>query len=420
MKILWFANTPCSANEILYSNYNRGGWLSSLESELINNEEIELNIAFYYNSEIDSFVYKKTHYYPIFRKNSKTKLNRLLKRLSFSLKDDNFEIKQLLEIVNIVKPDLIHIHGTEENFGLIQSHIEIPVIISIQGIVSSIVEKFFSGITYFSILKHTSLKNTLLVLSPLYDFKNLSAKSLREKKILKECNYIIGRTQFDKTITRLLAPKSYYYHCDEILRSQFYKNIWGNKNNSIKRIFSVLGEDNYKGYETILKTIDILSNYINNEFEWIVAGLNKSSTTVRICKKTQTKSHDNLILKGNLNETEVVNCLLNSDIFCQVSHIENSSNSTCEAMILGLPIVASMVGGTNTLITHEVNGLLVQDGEPYILAGTLFRLLNNVELAKELGENARKSALDRHNKKKIHEQMLFIYKDITYKKNDKN
>lgn len=43
-------------------------------------------------------------------------------------------------------PDVIHIHGTEDNFGLVQRFVKIPVLISIQGLLTVYTTKFYTGI----------------------------------------------------------------------------------------------------------------------------------------------------------------------------------------------------------------------------------------------------------------------------------
>ena len=82
MRILWFTNTSCSASEMLGRDEVHGGWLSSLETELTNRKDIKLSICFYSNKELESFVFNKTTYYPVFRSNASTKVKRLFRRLS--------------------------------------------------------------------------------------------------------------------------------------------------------------------------------------------------------------------------------------------------------------------------------------------------------------------------------------------------
>jgi len=57
-------------------------------------------------------------------------------------------------------------------------------------------------------------------------FKKLA---LIEKMNLSNVRFIIGRTDWDRKIRRVLAPHSKYFHNDEILRDSFYKAEWKKK-----------------------------------------------------------------------------------------------------------------------------------------------------------------------------------------------
>jgi len=107
-----------------------------------------------------------------------------------------------------------------------------------------------------------------------------------------------------------------------------------------------------------------------------------------------------------------VNQLCNSNFYIHPSYIENSPNSVCEAMALGMPIISTNVGGINSLINDKFEGLLVQEGEPYSLAAAIIELINNYEYAKLLAKNARERAINRHDPPKIKKQLLDIYKTI--------
>ena len=49
-----------------------------------------------------------------------------------------------------------------------------------------------------------------------------------ESFYLKNSKNIIGRTDWDRQITRILAPKSNYFVGNEILRDNFYEEKWNN------------------------------------------------------------------------------------------------------------------------------------------------------------------------------------------------
>lgn len=417
MKILWFTNTACSAGSTLKLNNNSGGWLSSLEAEISKKSGIELHVAFYYNQAIDPFFLNSTFFHPIYQKNNKSKIERYFSRL-FNRENNNLELNDLTTLIEKVNPDIIHIHGTEENFGLIIEKVKIPVIISIQGVINSIIEKYYSGLPASIVKKMENISDKLFLRSINYQFNVLKIKGIRERKILKATRFVIGRTSYDKRITRLLSPNSEYFTVNEILRPKFYINEWNKTNFSdIINIVTILSDCSYKGFETILKTAEILKSFDRLKFKWLVIGIDNKSKMFNITTKHLRLNIDsvNVELLGILNENEIVEVFKKADIYCQVSHIENSPNSLSEALLMGVPSIGSFAGGTSSLLENFIDGLLVQDGDPYALAGALYEMISNFEMALVFSKNARKKALIRHDKASIVDNLLNVYKSISQK-----
>lgn len=414
MKVLWLANTPCSAAEKISKNYNVGGWLKSLEERLIENNQIELTVCFYWNRPLLPFKYSRTNYYPIYRNTSKSKIIRHVKKY-FSKINDKSEIPLLIQVINSVKPDVIHIHGTEENFGLIQEYTEIPCIISLQGILSPYILKYYEGIpkTICNNYESFSIKLKYTPISVSYnDFKK---KSIREQKILSISKHIIGRTNWDKRITGLLAPKSKYYIGNEMLRPVFYEKHWKKRNlTGTINIVTIMGEALYKGLETVVQVASLLLSNKSIDFRWQVIGVSENQPVARIVKRWLQIRYAtlNIELVGNKNEEELSELLVNADIYCQCSHIENSPNSLCEAMIIGMPIIASFAGGTDSMLENNQEGVLIQTGDYYSFAGAIKSLVNDPETAIRYANNARERALLRHNANTIVNGLIDVYKTI--------
>lgn len=410
MKILWFANTPCNAAKILDPNLVIGGWLNALEDELVQNDEIELNICFYWTEIIKPFKDGKVNYYPI----NIPKRKRALKRFISNYDEEN-EVKKLIEVVKIIKPDLIHIHGTEYNFGLIQKYVDTTSVVSLQGILGPYLEKYFSGIPKTATLYNEEIISKINLTSEIINYQRLKKSSIREQIILKNSSNIIGRTDWDRRIAKILSPKAKYYFGNEILRNSFYENIWKKESFGDNiRIVTIMSGGLYKGLETIAKTLLILKSNNLRNFTWYIIGQTENDSLSKIVKSWLNLSFDNINLKfmGKLKEKELIKALLDSDIYCQVSHIENSPNSVCEAMLLGMPIIASFAGGTDSILENKKEGILVQDGDSYSLAGTLLELSDNVDLARNFGYKARERALNRHDPKKIGNEYIEIYKNL--------
>lgn len=72
--------------------------------------------------------------------------------------------------------------------------------------------------------------------------------------------------------------------------------------------------------------------------------------------------------EGFLSADEMKQLLLESNVFVCPSSIENSPNSLGEAMILGVPCVASDVGGISDMLTHNEEGFLYPFDDSYKMA----------------------------------------------------
>jgi glycosyltransferase involved in cell wall biosynthesis len=82
------------------------------------------------------------------------------------------------------------------------------------------------------------------------------------------------------------------------------------------------------------------------------------------------------------------------DVFVLPSRFEGLPLVVLEAMLAGVPVVASDVGSVSEAIEHERSGLLVPPGDPVALAATVRRLLDDRELALELAASAKAVAAE--------------------------
>lgn len=419
MKVLWFSNNPCgSIRRFSNSNVKSGGWLISLEDELKRCHVITLEVAFFTNTDEQPFQFEGVKYYPINKNifNQKYGINRIIERYVNIKRKDKKAVGIMLNVIKESQPDIIHIHGTEESFGLIADYIKnIPIVFSIQGLIAPYKEKFFAGIPQQQAYKFNSLSSNLKGFGIKNQYKSFCYRAEREKKYLSHAQHILGRTFWDRECTLALNPKRKYYSVNEILRPEFYVKQWKGIFSYEKiEIVTTISDGIYKGFETVLRAASLLKQYSNINFEWHIAGYNSISKWVNISEKTtKIKSHEcNIIFHGKINADDLSNLLCNSDIYIQVSHIENSPNSICEAMLLGMPIIASYAGGTASLLENDKEGILYQDGDPYILAGSIIKLVSNFTLAKQMGIEARKRALERHNRQNVVRELLYAYNQV--------
>ena len=67
------------------------------------------------------------------------------------------------------------------------------------------------------------------------------------------------------------------------------------------------------------------------------------------------------------------------DIFCMSSHHEGLPVAVMEALVLGIPVVSTDVGGIGEIVTDGREGLLVPVGSPELLARALLDLADDPE-----------------------------------------
>jgi|WetSurSiteA1Bulk_404760.scaffolds.fasta_scaffold00805_2 glycosyltransferase involved in cell wall biosynthesis len=413
MKILWFSNAPGNATEYLKDITISGGWLRSLDKAL--QVKVELHIAFYYPKRNEAFKYLNTIYHPISRKYWKLLA---LRDIFWKKFYDRQDLPKYLKIIEAIKPDIIHIHGTENPFGCIIGKTDIPVVTSIQGNIIVIQHKYFSGIErkYFNITKPFSngLKEILLGSNFRRHYRTIIKMRKREERNLLNSEYIIGRTDWNRRIISIQAPNSHYFHGDEILRDSFYQTKWAP--HQLKEpivVHTTMSSGYFKGLETLCQALYELNN-IGIEVNWCVAGIKDNDLIVKIVKKKLKNKYPDhgLKLLGNLTEQQLVEKLLEAEIYVMPSHIENSSNSLCEAMLLGMPCIATFAGGTGSIIKDGEEGLMVQDGDPWALAGAILELYRDPIKAQKYGQMARQRALIRHDKENITNGLIGIYQKI--------
>jgi glycosyltransferase involved in cell wall biosynthesis len=86
-----------------------------------------------------------------------------------------------------------------------------------------------------------------------------------------------------------------------------------------------------------------------------------------------------------------------------------------EAMMCGLPVVASNVSGSQDLIEDNVSGSLVPAGDIDALCKALIEMLNNPERAKQMGTNGYSSIVSKCDIKLVAGQYRNLYNKILEK-----
>lgn len=417
MKVLWIVNSPFPeiSENLKLKDASKGWVISAANSLLEQNRDIKLGVvSFYKGKELKKLHSNQvTHYL-------------LPNKFRYSASEGGKEYWQ--QIKSTFNPDVIHIHGSEyfHSYSFVKACGPEKVVLSIQGLVSVYERYYYGGISKSDLIKYTTPRDLVRRDTFFSKRRNMQKRGDHERLLIQKINHIIGRTSWDRDHTWAINPKATYHFCNETLRPSFYKNKWSVQDCTKYSIFVSQAQYPIKGFHQLIKALSIVVKHYP-ETKVHVAGTNYfSNRGIRIngygnlinslIKKHQLSGH--VEFTGFLPEEAMCRRFLDSHISVCPSAIENSPNSVGEAQLLGVPCLASYVGGIADMVEHGKNGLLHRFEEVEMLASNICKVFADDKLAHQISENARECAAKRHNSIQNAEDLYKIYLKIANKNNN--
>lgn len=414
MKILWILNMvlPKVANEIGISSSFSGGWLVDLSNKLSLDENIELATMTYYSGNeykdvtvdgIRNFIFPGGG-----------------KRLLFNNKKTVVDCQK---VIDEFKPDLIHIHGTEYAIGysVLKTNTNIPVLLTIQGVLSRISEEYYGGLKFKELLKVNTLKEHLKLKNIFFTKRLFKMNAKREQYILKNVKYVTGRTDWDKSTMLAINPNLKYYRSHYSLREEFYNSDkWDYEKIDKYTIYAGASTYTLKGFHILLKALQIVKQKYNNVKLYMPGFKAKDGRILnpngygRYINKLIKEYDlvDNVEFVGSLKAKEVAEYLSKSHICVVSSAMEGLSATINEAMMIGTPSICPFRGGMSSSFVNGISGFHYDYSEYPMLAERIINLFENKELCESFSKEGKKIVLERHDREKNVIVLKEIYKEI--------
>ena len=416
MNILWVTNTifPDPSKALGLPVPVVGGWMYALADQVEAQPGIHLAVATTYSDQETQMLDIEGICYYMLPTKSKTTYQTSLESV-------------WRNICSEFKPDVVHIHGTEYPQGLacMRSCPSQKYVISMQGMISVIAKNYYAGMTPCDILNNITFRDIMRWDTLIQGKKGFEKRGEFEKEYLKRADHVIGRTSWDYAHTKSINPSVSYHFCNESLRNSFYTaDKWDVDRKTEHTIFCSQAGYPIKGLHQVLKAVALLKKDFP-DIQIRVAGhsiINQKSLRDRLKLSGYGKYLRKLIkreeLEGNvdftgpLSEQQMIKEYKNAHVFICPSSIENSPNSLAEAQMLGVPAVASYVGGIPDMVTHGQTGLLYRFEEIEMLAENIRRIFLDDKLAMRLSSNGIAVAQNRHDRRVNLEQLLEIYDKV--------
>lgn len=125
----------------------------------------------------------------------------------------------------------------------------------------------------------------------------------------------------------------------------------------------------------------------------------------------ETEQNSRISYLGSIPNHELPRYLNQCTAFILPSLYEGHPKTLIEAMACGLPVIASDVPGINNLIQHGVTGYLCGTDSDSI-RNAILTVMNDLELQKQLGQNAREYVQKHFSLDRIVEMEMSLYEEI--------
>lgn len=165
--------------------------------------------------------------------------------------------------------------------------------------------------------------------------------------------------------------------------------------------------DRLKGFDRLIEAFALVED---KEWKLVFAGGAADESPELTERARQLGILGNIVFLGKV--TEIDKTYAEAGIFVIPSRSEGFPNALAEAMIAGVPCISyDFTAGPRDIITPDVDGILVEDGNTEALGKAMNKLIADVDTREMLGKNAVK-AEGRFNENRIGKEVIdFILGD---------
>lgn len=163
-----------------------------------------------------------------------------------------------------------------------------------------------------------------------------------------------------------------------------------------------------KGHRYLIEALSLLNR---KDIQWRCTFLGEGELESELRALTTKHNLSDKVMFPGFCE-DVFSVLLKSDVFVLPSLHEGSPNALIEAMGIGMPCIASDVGGIRDLVENEKDGIRVPAQDSVMLSAALHRMLTEPEFAKELGRNAHATIQAKFNSAESIQKLEEIYRSF--------
>jgi glycosyltransferase involved in cell wall biosynthesis len=232
-----------------------------------------------------------------------------------------------------IRPDLVHAWGTEFGGAAIAGRLNYPALVTMQGILT-----WYGSV--FPLNRHMRLS------------RFLEPGSLRHVRITTcesrfGMHYLADRYPHLKLLQVEHAP------------NPIFSRVQRHPQQSPKRILCVGAFVYWKGADVVFKALE----EIEADFEVVWAGAGNMELENSLRAQVSAEIWSKVTFKHDLPPEKIAEELARATVLVHAARADNSPNSVKEAVVAGVPVIATNTGGIPDYVISGKNGFLFESGD---------------------------------------------------------
>jgi glycosyltransferase involved in cell wall biosynthesis len=257
---------------------------------------------------------------------------------------------KLKKVLDVIRPDLIHVWGSEGSYPSVLKGAHAPTIMSMQGILSE-----YNRIGSFR------------------DNWRMRCQASYEMIWVKQATLLTSESEWGRKKLLEINPTLDVRLVEYGVNPSFYNLTW--EPDCDKPVILYCGGTDWrKGYDLLRKAIEIQP--LPRWTCWIAGGGN--------IENDNNQSAPIEVL-GNLTWRELQERMTRAWALVLPTRADTSPNAVKEARVVGMPVITSRYGGQSGYIRDGENGILVDPLTPELLRKSIDLLMKDYSLALRMG-----------------------------------
>ena len=290
---------------------------------------------------------------------------------------------RLRAAIDQVKPDLVHVHGARAGHPFCLpalAELACPLVYTVQG---------------YHFLNH-----------------QLHMKALgwfAERRIAHRADHVVFVSSNDKQIgsrLRITSPRT--------SRSVIYNSVDGTELDRVPRTrptYDLVFVARMHRQKNPLFVIDIMAELAKDKISLRIVGGGDMEDEVRAYAKRRGVS-DSITFEGSASRDQVLSAVVSGRIYLYPSLWEGLPIGPIESMYLGVPVIASAIGGTDEVVVDQETGFLLRTFDAASYASAIRRLLNDDELYRTFSEAGKQRVSQLFLRKKCTADHILLYERL--------